>query len=124
MENLNKEFTRNIFEDIQGYAGSEDWKTFYAVIYQTDHFMTQAQIDEEFKLSKVDHNWKPISPSSCAVVLRERPLNSPISKQIHHSSLAIIPLVLALSSPHSSRAVALRERPLNSTMEADAQKLS
>lgn len=49
-----------IFEDVKGYEGSEDWKTFYAVIYQTDHFMTQAQIDEEFKLSKVEHNWKPI----------------------------------------------------------------
>lgn len=49
-----------IFEDVKGYEGSEDWTTFYAVIYQTDHFMTQAQVDEEFKLSKVGHNWKPI----------------------------------------------------------------
>lgn len=49
-----------IFEDIQGYSGSEDWKTFYAVIYQTDHFMTQSQIEEEFKLANVSHNWKPM----------------------------------------------------------------
>jgi REase_DpnII-MboI len=49
-----------IFEDIQGYEGSEDWKTFYAVIYQTDHYMTPFQIEEEFKLSNVNHNWKPI----------------------------------------------------------------
>jgi hypothetical protein len=49
-----------IFEDIQGYAGSEDWTTFYAVIYQTDHFLTQSQVEEEFKLSGVEHNWKPI----------------------------------------------------------------
>lgn len=49
-----------IFEDIKGYEGSDDWDTFYAVIYQTDHFMTQAQVDEEFKLSKVEHSWKPI----------------------------------------------------------------
>lgn len=49
-----------IFEDIKGYEGSEDWKTFYAVIYQTDQFMMQSQIDEEFNLSKVGKNWKPI----------------------------------------------------------------
>jgi len=49
-----------IYEDIQGYKGSEDWKTFYAVIYMTDNFYTQAQVEAEFKLSKVKHNWKPI----------------------------------------------------------------
>lgn len=49
-----------IFEDIQGYEGSEDWTTFYAVIYMTDHFLTPFQIEEEFKLSKVPHKWKPI----------------------------------------------------------------
>lgn len=49
-----------IYEDVCGYEGSEDWKTFYAIIYQTDHFMTQAQLDAEFQLSKVQHNWKPI----------------------------------------------------------------
>lgn len=49
-----------IFEDIQGYGGSEDWKMFYAVIYQTDHFLIQSQLEEEFRLSNVPHNWKPI----------------------------------------------------------------
>lgn len=49
-----------IFEDIKGYEGSEDWKTFYAVIYQTGHFMMQSQINEEFELSKVGSHWKPI----------------------------------------------------------------
>lgn len=49
-----------IFEDIKGYEGSEDWTTFYAVIYMTDYFMTQDQVEAEFKLSKVPHNWKPI----------------------------------------------------------------
>jgi hypothetical protein len=49
-----------VFEDIQGYHGSEDWTTFYAVIYMTDNFMTQAQVEAEFKLSKVPHHWKPI----------------------------------------------------------------
>lgn len=49
-----------IFEDINGYEGSQDWTTFYAVIYMTDHFMTQAQIEAEFTLSRVPHHWKPI----------------------------------------------------------------
>jgi len=49
-----------IFEDIQGYEGSLDWTTFYAVIYMTDNYLTSDQVDAEFKLSKVPHNWKPI----------------------------------------------------------------
>ena len=49
-----------VYEDIKGYEGSEDWKFFYAVIYMTDAFFTQAQINEEFKMSGVEHNWKPI----------------------------------------------------------------
>ncbi len=49
-----------IFEDIHAYAGSEDWKTFYAVIYMTDNFLTQDQVEADFKLSGVPHNWKPL----------------------------------------------------------------
>lgn len=49
-----------VFEDVNGYAGSEDWTTFYAVFYMTDNFMTQDQIEAEFKLSKVSHKWKPL----------------------------------------------------------------
>jgi hypothetical protein len=49
-----------VFEDIQGYEGSEDWTTFYAVIYMTDNFMTFDQVEAEFVLSKVPHHWKPI----------------------------------------------------------------
>lgn len=49
-----------IFEDINGYEGSEDWKTFYALIYMTDNFLTQDQVEAEFRLSKVPHHWKPM----------------------------------------------------------------
>lgn len=49
-----------VFEDIKGYEGSEDWTTFYAVFYMTNNFMTQDQIEAEFKLSRVSHKWKPI----------------------------------------------------------------
>lgn len=49
-----------IFEDMMGYEGTDDWKTFFAVIYMTDNFMTQDQIVAEFELSKAKKNWKPI----------------------------------------------------------------
>ncbi len=49
-----------IFEDMKGYEGSLDWTKFYAVFYITDNFITQDQIEAEFKLSKVPINWKPI----------------------------------------------------------------
>ncbi len=49
-----------IFEDMMGYEGTDDWKTFFAVIYMTNNFMTQDQIEAEFELSKAKKNWKPI----------------------------------------------------------------
>lgn len=59
-ENDAKVAIGGIYEDMLGYEGSADWTTFYAVIYMTDHFMTQEQVEAEFKLSKAPHNWKPI----------------------------------------------------------------
>jgi hypothetical protein len=59
-ENEAKVAIGGIYEDINGYEGSEDWTTFYAVIYMTDNFMTQDQVEAEFRLSKVPHHWKPI----------------------------------------------------------------
>jgi hypothetical protein len=49
-----------IFEDVAGYAGSDDWTHFYAVFYITDNFMTQAQVEAEFNLSRVDRQWRPL----------------------------------------------------------------
>lgn len=49
-----------LYEDMRGYAGSEDWKHFFAVVYMTDAFFTQQQIMAEFKHTKADENWKPI----------------------------------------------------------------
>jgi hypothetical protein len=48
------------YEDMKGYAGSEDWKFFYAVIYMTDAFFTEDQIKAEFDATGVENNWKPI----------------------------------------------------------------
>jgi hypothetical protein len=49
-----------IYEDIYGYGGSSDWTTFYAVIYMTRPFLTRYQIEAEWQLTGVPHNWKPI----------------------------------------------------------------
>jgi REase_DpnII-MboI len=49
-----------IYEDIHGYAGSADWTNFFAVIYMTGAFLTQAQVDAERQLTDVPHSWKPI----------------------------------------------------------------
>ncbi|MDR5769724.1 hypothetical protein [Caballeronia sp. LZ028] len=49
-----------LYEDMRGYAGSEDWTHFFAVVYMTDAFFTQQQIMAEFKHTRADDNWKPI----------------------------------------------------------------
>lgn len=49
-----------VFEDVNGYAGSDDWKHFYAVFYITAAFLTPAQVEAEFNLSNVDKSWKPL----------------------------------------------------------------
>lgn len=49
-----------LYEDMRGYAGSEDWKYFFAVVYMTDAFFTQQQIMAEFRHTSADANWKPI----------------------------------------------------------------
>jgi hypothetical protein len=48
------------YEDMRGYAGSEDWKYFYAVVYMTKPFFTIQQIQAEFANVKADKNWIPI----------------------------------------------------------------
>lgn len=55
-----KKFCGSIFEDVGAYEGYEDWKIFYAVIYMTQPFLTQEQVEEEFKIAKIPKNWKPI----------------------------------------------------------------
>jgi hypothetical protein len=47
-----------IFSDMQGYAGSREWTTFYAVIYMTGHFYTQEQIEAHTTLAEGRQNWR------------------------------------------------------------------
>ncbi len=49
-----------IYTDLIGYDGSEEWTTFYSVIYLTDHFMTEDQILQDLNFDKLKHNWKLI----------------------------------------------------------------
>jgi hypothetical protein len=49
-----------IYQDVFGYSGSKDWIVFFAVIYMTEPFLTQAQVEAEFRISKVDRSWKPL----------------------------------------------------------------
>ncbi len=55
-----KKILGEIYTDIHGYDGSEDWKYFYAVLYMSKPFYTDAQILSEFDMAKVNHSWIPI----------------------------------------------------------------
>ncbi len=59
-ENEAKKFCGEIFEDILAYEGSNDWNLFYAVIYMTNAYMTQDQLEMEFQISKIPSSWKPL----------------------------------------------------------------
>lgn len=49
-----------IYADMRGYSGHHSWRSFYAVLYMTGNFYTQADVDHEFRLVKADLNWTPL----------------------------------------------------------------
>lgn len=49
-----------IYADMRGYSGHHAWRSFYAVLYMTENFYTQADVDYEFRLAGADLNWTPI----------------------------------------------------------------
>lgn len=49
-----------IYADMRGYAGHHKWRSFYAVLYMTENFYNQADVDHEFRLVKADLNWTPL----------------------------------------------------------------
>lgn len=55
-----KKFFGGIFEDVAAYGGYKDWSVFYAIIYMTEPFLTQYQVQAEFDLAKIPENWKPV----------------------------------------------------------------
>ncbi len=55
-----KKFLGGIYEDMFAYEGTKDWTKFYAIIYMTDNFFTQEQINSQLSVSKVKKNWEVI----------------------------------------------------------------
>lgn len=55
-----KKIIGGFYEDMRGYAGSEDWKYFYAVLFMSQPFFTVEQIRAEFAHVGADKNWSPI----------------------------------------------------------------
>jgi len=49
-----------IYTDMKGYRGSFEWRSFYAVLYMTDAFYTQKDVDHEWRLVKAESSWTPI----------------------------------------------------------------
>lgn len=49
-----------IYADMRGYSGHHAWRSFYAVLYMTGNFYTQADVDHEFRLVKADLDWTPL----------------------------------------------------------------
>lgn len=49
-----------IYADMAGYGGSGEWQHFFAVIYMSGPYVTQRQVEQEFKHLKVRANWTPV----------------------------------------------------------------
>jgi uncharacterized protein YaiE (UPF0345 family) len=49
-----------IFADMKGYSGSDEWRTFFAVIYSTVAVTNISQLEEEFRGVRAEANWFPI----------------------------------------------------------------
>lgn len=50
-----------VYEDMRGYSGHRDhWRNFYAVFYMSGPFMTQKELDTEWRLVGADRSWIPI----------------------------------------------------------------
>jgi hypothetical protein len=50
-----------IYADMNGYSGHDDWRTFFAVnLYTTDAIVHQDKLEAGFRGAKADINWTPI----------------------------------------------------------------
>jgi hypothetical protein len=48
-----------IYTDMKGYSGRDEWRSFYAVIYMTEAFYSQKDVEREFRLVKAELSWTP-----------------------------------------------------------------
>jgi len=49
-----------IYADMHGYGGTQNWSHFFAVLYQTKPFITQAKTDHEMQIVRADRSWAAI----------------------------------------------------------------
>ena len=49
-----------IYADMHGYGRSADWSHFFAVLYQTNPFLTQSKTDHEMQIVRADRSWAAI----------------------------------------------------------------
>lgn len=49
-----------VYADMKGYSGSDDWITFYAASYMMESFLTTKDVEEKWESVGVDRAWKPI----------------------------------------------------------------
>ena len=49
-----------IYADMHGYTGHLEWRSFYAVLYKTSEFYSQADVERNFVVVKADLSWQPI----------------------------------------------------------------
>lgn len=50
-----------ISEDVSGYANSKEWTNFIGVLYLTEAFFTDDQIQEQFRQNAIPSNWEIIT---------------------------------------------------------------
>jgi hypothetical protein len=55
-----KQCLDGIMADSRGYQADGKWKRFYAVLFMTGAFFTQAQIEEQFKSCGIHDTWKAV----------------------------------------------------------------
>ena len=46
------------YADIKGYSDLDEWRSFYAIIYMTEAFYSQKDVEEDFALVKAELSWK------------------------------------------------------------------
>ena len=43
-----------IYTDMKGYSGRDEWRSFYAVIYMTEPFYSQKDVEREFRVVEAE----------------------------------------------------------------------
>lgn len=55
-----QECLNGIYSDMTGYSGNSEWKHFFAVIYMSGPYLTQREVEAEFKRVRAKANWTPV----------------------------------------------------------------